>query len=67
MVEHPHIDQSEGTDKPRRDDLVGRARACHTGKMIVPKDDRGSVEPQSVFDDLAWIDVRGINYSSKED
>src|SRR5882762_6169985 len=57
MVEHLNIDQGERTFQRAREDLVGMARLCDTGGVVVRENHGRRVMPQGALDHLARVDV----------
>jgi len=51
VIEEPDINQFQGRFDPACNALVGLARLCHAGWMIVGQNDSGGVHSQRLFDD----------------
>src|SRR5882762_7181214 len=58
MVEHLNIDQGERTFQRAREDLVGMARLCDTGGVVVRENHGRRVMPQGALDHLARVNTR---------
>jgi len=53
VIEEPDINQFQGRFDPACNALVGLARLCHAGWMIVGQNDSGGVHSQRLFDDTS--------------
>ena len=56
VIEHPHVDESEGFPQPPRDELIRGAGLRQARGMIVVEHDRRRVMRQSRLDDFARVD-----------
>ena len=61
VIKHADVDEREGILQTPRDELIRRARLCHTGGVVVRKDNRCGIVRQSLLHDFARMNARAID------
>lgn len=66
VIEHPHVNQTQGGDQLLSDAPIGTAWFGHTARMVVRQHDRAGIDGQGGSDDFAGMDAGAVNGAGKE-